>query len=57
MEGKSPDYLIVSHMEPDHAYNIGALLNKYPDMKIVGNMFTFNILSGFLMRIYLLEKL
>ena len=47
LEGKSPDYLIVSHMEPDHAYNIGALINKYPDMKIVGNMFTFNILSGF----------
>lgn len=47
LEGKKPDYLIVSHMEPDHAYNIGALLNKYPDMKIVGNMFTFNILSGF----------
>lgn len=47
LEGKSPDYLIVSHMEPDHAYNIGTLLNKYPDMKIVGNMFTFNILSGF----------
>ena len=32
LEGKSPDYLIVSHMEPDHAYNIGALINKYPDM-------------------------
>lgn len=47
LEGKSPDYLIVSHMEPDHAYNIGTLINKYPDMKIVGNMFTFNILSGF----------
>lgn len=47
LEGKSPDYLIVSHMEPDHAYNIGDLINKYPDMKIVGNMFTFNILSGF----------
>ena len=47
LEGKNPDYLIVSHMEPDHAYNIGTLINKYPDMKIVGNMFTFNILSGF----------
>lgn len=47
LEGKKPDYLIVSHMEPDHAYNIGTLINKYPDMKIVGNMFTFNILSGF----------
>ncbi len=47
LEGKNPDYLIVSHMEPDHAYNIGTLINKYPDMKIVGNMFTFNILLGF----------
>lgn len=47
LEGKNPDYLIVSHMEPDHAYNIGTLINKYPDIKIVGNMFTFNILSGF----------
>ena len=44
---KSPDYLIISHMEPDHAYNIGTLINKYPDMKIVGNTFTFNILSRF----------
>lgn len=47
LERKNPDYLIISHMEPDHAYNIGTLINKYPDMKIVGNMFTFNILSGF----------
>ena len=45
--GNTPDYLIVSHMEPDHAYNIGMLAKKYPEMKIVGNMFTFNILSNF----------
>lgn len=48
LEEKNPDYLIISHMEPDHAYNISTLLRKYPNMKIVGNMFTFNILSGFL---------
>ena len=41
------DYLIVSHMEPDHAYNIGKLAEKYPNMKIVGNQFTFNILTNF----------
>lgn len=41
------EYLIVSHMEPDHAYNIGKLAEKYPNMKIVGNQFTFNILTNF----------
>ena len=44
---KEPDYLIVSHMEPDHAYNIGLIAEKYPNMKIVGNTFTFNIMSNF----------
>lgn len=44
---KEPDYLIVSHMEPDHAYNIGLIAKKYPNMKIVGNTFTFNIMSNF----------
>ena len=41
------DYLVVSHMEPDHAYNIGVLTKKFPKMKIVGNQFTFNILANF----------
>ena len=44
---EKPDYLVVSHMEPDHAYNIGLLAKKYPNMKIVGNTFTFNIMSNF----------
>ena len=44
---KEPDYLIVSHMEPDHAYNIGLIAEKYPNMKIVGNTVTFNIMSNF----------
>ena len=47
LDGNKPDYLIVSHMEPDHAYNIGLLAKKYPEMKIVGNSFTFNILANF----------
>ncbi len=45
--GEKPDYLIVSHMEPDHAYNIGLLAKKYPDMKLVGNQMTFNMLLNF----------
>ena len=34
-------------MEPDHAFNIGKLVNKYPEMKIVGNQTTFSILLKF----------
>ncbi len=47
LKGEKPDYLIVSHMEPDHAYNIGKLAKKYPEMKIVGNQLTFNMLANF----------
>ena len=47
LRDKEPDYLVVSHMEPDHAYNIGLIAKKYPNMKIVGNTFTFNIMSNF----------
>ncbi len=35
--GRRPDYLIVSHMEPDHAYTIEALLTRYPGIKLVCN--------------------
>ena len=47
LNGEKPDYLIISHMEPDHAYNIGLLAKKYPEMKLVGNKMTFNILQNF----------
>ena len=47
LDGEEPDYLIISHMEPDHAYNIEMLAERYPNMKIVGNQITFNILSNF----------
>ncbi len=47
LDGEKPDYLIVSHMEPDHAYNIGVIAKKYPEMKIVGNQLTFNMLTNF----------
>ncbi len=47
LDGRKPDYLIVSHMEPDHAYNIGLLADRYPEMKLVGNAKTFPMLSRF----------
>ena len=40
---RTPDYLIVSHMEPDHARNIGRFLETYPAAKIVGNAKTFTL--------------
>lgn len=47
LEGKAPDYLVISHLEPDHAYNIGKLAAKYPDMKLVGNATTFRMLPQY----------
>lgn len=41
------DYLIVSHMEPDHAANIETLVKKYPEIKVVGNAKTFALISQF----------
>lgn len=35
LDGRTPDYLVVHHMEPDHATSIGAFCEKYPDAKIV----------------------
>lgn len=35
LDGKVPDYLVISHLEPDHAYNIELLARKFPSMKLV----------------------
>lgn len=47
LNGKTPDYLIINHLEPDHASNIQLLADKYPYMKLVGNAKTFNMLPQF----------
>ena len=47
LNGEKVDYLVISHLEPDHAYNIGLLSEKYPDMKLIGNDKTFNMLNQF----------
>ncbi len=47
LAGKEPDYLVVSHMEPDHSYNIGVLAEKYPNMKIIANDKIFDFMKQF----------
>ena len=45
--GRSLDYLIVNHVEPDHCANIEELMIRFPQMKIVGNAKTMNFVSHF----------
>ena len=47
LKGRTPDYLVVQHLEPDHAGSIGLLAEKYPDMTLVGNAKTFSMLPKF----------
>ena len=47
LDGRKLDFLIISHLEPDHAGSIGRLLELYPDVVIVGNAKTFNMLPQF----------
>ena len=47
LDGKAPDYLIVNHMEPDHSSSIKYLVEKYPNIQVVGNMMTFKMLHQF----------
>ena len=47
LNGENVDYLVISHLEPDHAGNIGYLAKKYPQMKLIGNEKTFKMLIQF----------
>ena len=47
LNGEQVDYLVVSHLEPDHGANIERLANRYPQMKIVGNLRTFAFIPQF----------
>ena len=47
LQGRRPDYLVVHHMEPDHAANIQTLAERYPSMQIVGNAKTFAMMQRF----------
>jgi flavorubredoxin len=45
--GKDLDYLVINHMEPDHSGSIVDIVNRYPNVKIVGNALTINMIKGF----------
>lgn len=47
LAGRTPDYLVTLHMEPDHASIIAEVMNRYPGMKIVGNAKTFGMIAQF----------
>lgn len=42
-----PDFLVISHVEPDHAGSVDAFLEAYPETEVVGNAKTFQFLSQF----------
>ena len=47
LDGRSPDYLVVQHMEPDHSANIGIFMQKYPDAVIVSSVKAFAMMKNF----------
>lgn len=47
LAGRSVDYLVIQHMEPDHCANIEELMKRYPQMKVVGNAKTIQMIQQF----------
>lgn len=47
LDGRKVDYLVVQHMEPDHAASVQVLAEKFPEMQIVGNAKTFAMIPQF----------
>ena len=47
LEGRSPDYLVVQHMEPDHSANIMTFTKEYPEAKIVSSAKAFVMMKNF----------
>ena len=47
LNGRTPDYLVVQHMEPDHSSNISAFAGEYPQAKIVASQKAFVMMKNF----------
>lgn len=47
LDGRKPDYLIVQHMEPDHAANVANFMKAYPETTVVANAKTFVMIKNF----------
>lgn len=57
LNGRTPDYLIVQHMEPDHSANIGKFMQEFPETTVVGNAKTFTMISAFFPELEIANKL
>ena len=57
LAGKKPDYLVVQHMEPDHAASIEAFVNIYPQVTVVANAKTFAMIGQFFPKLVMENKL
>ena len=57
LQERTPDYLVVLHMEPDHAANIANFIDTYPTAKIVSNAKTVKMLPQFFPEIDLTDKI
>lgn len=47
LDGRTPDYLVVQHMEPDHSGSILAFVERYPEATIVGSVGAFNMMQNY----------
>ena len=47
LDGRTPDYLVVHHMEPDHSAGIAAFAKKYPEAQIVASAMAFKIMAAY----------
>lgn len=57
LDGKKADYVIVQHMEPDHAGSLVRLLELFPDITVVGNAKTFVMINQFFENINIKDSL
>ena len=47
LAGRTPDYLVVQHMEPDHSANLLAFMERYPEAQVVGSVGAFNMMQNY----------
>ena len=57
LKGRRPDYLVIQHMEPDHAGSLARLLELFPDITVVGNAKTFVMINQFFENINIKDSL
>lgn len=57
LDGRKLDYLVINHMEPDHCANIKAIIETYPEVTVVGNAKTMQMMGQFFANLTPGEKL